>query len=74
VAVATTTAKTGARLSWSGRRLSVPAWVGTVPFFAYVAIFLLWPTGIVIVDALKNPKGAWAFSNITELGNPLVRG
>jgi putative spermidine/putrescine transport system permease protein len=73
VAVATTT-KTGARPSWSGRRPSVPAWAGTVPFFAYVGVFLLWPTGIVVVDALKNPNGAWAFSNISELGNPLVRG
>jgi putative spermidine/putrescine transport system permease protein len=73
VAVATTT-KTGARPARAGRRLSAPAWVGTVPFLGYVAIFLLWPTGIVVVDSLKNPNGAWAFSNITELGNPLVRG
>jgi len=37
-------------------------------------VFLLWPTGIVVVDSLKNPNGNWALSNITELGNPLVRG
>ena len=73
MAVATTT-ETGARPSWSGRRPSAPAWAGTVPFFAYVGVFLLWPTGIVVVDALKNPNGAWAFSNIGELGDPLVRG
>jgi putative spermidine/putrescine transport system permease protein len=73
VAVAATTT-TGARPSRAGRRLSAPAWVGTVPFLAYVAIFLLLPTGIVIVDALKNPNGSWAFSNVTELGNSLVRG
>jgi putative spermidine/putrescine transport system permease protein len=73
VAVAATT-KTGARPSRAGRRLSAPSWVGTVPFLAYVGIFLLWPTGIVVVDAFKNPNGAWAFSNFTELGNPLVRG
>ena len=73
MAVAATT-KTGARPSWAGRRPPTPAWVGTVPFFAYVGVFLLWPTGIVVVDALKNPNGAWAFSNISELGNPLVRG
>jgi putative spermidine/putrescine transport system permease protein len=73
VAVAATT-KTGARPSRAGRRLSAPAWVGTVPFLAYVAIFLLLPTGIVVVDALKNPNGTWAFSNVTELGNSLVRG
>ena len=73
MAVAATT-NTGARPSGAGRRLSAPAWVGTVPFLAYVAIFLLLPTGIVIVDALKNPNGSWAFSNVTELGNSLVRG
>jgi len=72
VTVAATT-KTGARPSWAGRRPPAPAWVGTVPFLAYVAIFLLWPTGIVVVDALKNPNGAWAFSNVSELGNPLIR-
>ena len=68
------TSETGARPSPAGRRLAAPAWVGTVPFLAYVAIFLLLPTGIVVVDSLKNPNGAWAFSNVTELGNPLVRG
>ena len=68
------TTKTGARPSWAGRRPSAPAWLGTVPFFVYVGVFLLWPTGIVVVDAFKNPNGAWAFSNFTELGNPLVRG
>jgi putative spermidine/putrescine transport system permease protein len=73
VAVAATTGS-GARSVRAGRRPSVPAWVGTIPFLAYVGIFLLWPTGIVVVDAFKNPNGAWAFANFTELGNPLVRG
>ena len=73
MAVAATT-ETGARPWWAGRRPPTPAWVGTIPFLAYVGVFLLWPTGIVVVDSLKNPNGAWAFSNISELGNPLVRG
>ncbi len=71
---AAATTETGARPARAGRRLSAPTWIGTVPFLAYVAIFLLLPTGIVVVDALKNPNGAWAFSNVTELGNSLVRG
>jgi putative spermidine/putrescine transport system permease protein len=76
VAVASTT-QTGARTaqpSRPGRRPSVPGWVGTVPFLAYVGIFLLWPTGIVVVDSLKNPNGNWALGNIAKLGDPLVRG
>jgi putative spermidine/putrescine transport system permease protein len=52
----------------------VPSWAGTVPFLAYVAVFLLWPTAIVVVDSFKNPAGGWAFANITKLGDPLVRG
>ena len=68
------TTETGARPARAGRRPSVPGWVGVVPFFAYVGVFLVLPTGIVITDALKNPSGAWQLSNITELGNPLVRG
>ena len=73
MAVAATT-ETGARPSPAGRRLSTPAWVGTVPFLGYVAVFLLWPTGIVVVNALKNPNGGWAFANISKVGDPLVRG
>ena len=71
---AATTTQTGARASRPGRRPSVPAWAGTVPFLAYVAVFLLWPTAIVVVDSLKNPNGGWAFANIAKLGDPLVRG
>jgi putative spermidine/putrescine transport system permease protein len=70
----TATTDTGARPARAGRRLSAPSWVGTVPFFAYVAVFLLWPTAIVVVDSLKNPNGGWAFANIAKLGDPLVRG
>ena len=70
---AAATTQTGARPARAGRRLSAPSWVGTVPFLAYVAVFLLWPTGIVVVDSFKNPAGGWAFSNITKLGDPLVR-
>ena len=71
---AAATTQTGARPSRAGRRLSAPSWVGTVPFLAYVAVFLLWPTAIVVVDSLKNPNGSWAFANISKLGDPLVRG
>ena len=73
MAVVTAT-ETGVRPSRAGRRPSIPGWVGTVPFLAYVGVFLLLPAGIVIVDALKNSSGGWQFSAITELGNPLVRG
>ena len=71
---AAATTETGARPARAGRRRPIPAVVGTFPFLGYIGVFLLWPTGIVVVDALKNPNGSWALSNLTELGNPLVRG
>jgi len=73
VAVAATT-RTDARPSWAGRRPSVPSWIGTVPFFGYVGIFLLLPTGIVVWDAFKNPAGKFTLSGLTALGNAQVRG
>ena len=73
MAVAATT-RTGARPSWAGRRPSVPSWIGTIPFFGYVGVFLLLPTGIVVWDAFKNPAGKFTLSGLTALGNAQVRG
>ena len=68
------TKRTGVRPSWAGRRPSVPSWIGTVPFFGYVGIFLLLPTGIVVWDAFKNTAGKFTLSGLTALGNAQVRG
>jgi putative spermidine/putrescine transport system permease protein len=73
VAVAATT-RTGVRPTRAGRRPSVPAWIGTVPFFGYVGIFLLLPTGIVVWDAFKDQTGKFTLSGLTALGNAQVRG
>jgi putative spermidine/putrescine transport system permease protein len=45
-----------------------------VPFLGYVAIFLLWPTGIVVFDAFKNQTGGFTWSGFTALGSADVRG
>ena len=71
---AAATNQAGARPSRTGRRPAVPGWVGTVPFLGYVGIFLLWPTGIVVVDALRSPAGKWQLSGLTALYSPAVRG
>ena len=73
MSVAATTT-TGARPTRAGRRLRVPAWLGTIPFLGYVAVFLLWPTGILVVDAFKNPSGTWNFGSLPTLWSPVVRG
>jgi putative spermidine/putrescine transport system permease protein len=63
----------GARPSRPGRRLPAPAWVGTVPFFGYVGIFLLLPTGIVLWNAFKNPNGQFQLAGLKALGDSAVR-
>ena len=72
--VAATTTEAGARPSRTRRRPSAPAWVGTVPFFAYVAVFLLLPTGIVIYNAFKSPTGQYQLAGLKALGSSQVRG
>jgi len=74
VTVAATTTEAGARPSRTRRRPSAPAWVGTVPFFAYVAVFLLLPTGIVIYNAFKSPTGQYQLAGLKALGSSQVRG
>ena len=37
-------------------------------------MFLLWPTGILVVDAFKNPSGTWNFGSLPTLWSPVVRG
>jgi putative spermidine/putrescine transport system permease protein len=46
------------------RRRPPVAWTGTVPFFAYAALFLLLPTGIVIWNAFRNSTGGFTVANL----------
>ena len=64
---ATTTTETGARPVRAGRRLRLPNWLGTAPFLAYVGIFLLLPTGIIVVNAFRSPSGALNLSSLKLL-------
>jgi len=64
----------GARPARAGRRqLAAPAWVGTVPFLAYVGVFLLLPTGIVVYNAFRNPNGQFQLAGLRALGSSAVR-
>ena len=38
-----------------------------LPFFAYISIFLLIPTGELIVGAFRTANGAFTFSNISDI-------
>lgn len=54
-----------------GRRLSLD-WVGTVPFFVYVALFLLLPTGIVAVGAFTDANNGFTLDNYAHLSRSYV--
>jgi putative spermidine/putrescine transport system permease protein len=70
---AAATATTGARPARAGRRRPL-AWAGTLPFLAYVGVFLLLPTGIVLWNAIRNPAGSSLdLAGLKTLGDPAVR-
>ncbi len=58
-----------------GRRASgrLAAVAPTVPFFVYVTIFLVLPTGVVVVGAFQDNDGALTMANLSLLGAPAVR-
>ena len=64
--VAPTTSTAGGRSSWSGRRPSA-AWLGVLPFLAYVGIFLLLPTVIVVVGAFGDTDNRPTLENVHAL-------
>ena len=55
-----------------GRRLSLD-WVGAVPFLAYVGLFLLLPTAIVVGGSFVGPNGL-TLSNLTAMNKPYIVG
>ncbi len=55
-----------ARPRKGGRRLPL-AWLGALPFLAYVGIFLILPTGIVVVGAFVGPKGGVTLENVKTI-------
>ncbi len=44
-----------------------------MPFLGYVGVFLLLPTGIVLVKAFENPSGALGLSSLKLLGSSATR-
>jgi putative spermidine/putrescine transport system permease protein len=54
-----------------GRRPS-PAWLGVAPFLAYVGVFLLLPTAIVVVGAFGDVDNRPTLENIRALGQEHV--
>ncbi len=48
------------------------AWLGLVPFAAYLALFLGLPTVIALSSGLFTKQGVFTWSNLTALGDPVI--
>ena len=64
--------ETARRPLGGGRRFSLE-WLGAVPFLAYVGLFLLLPTTIVIAGSLVGPDGL-TLSNLAAMNKPFIIG
>jgi putative spermidine/putrescine transport system permease protein len=61
----------GGRPSGGGRRLSW-AWLGALPFFGYVGLFLLLPTLVVVLGAFVDADGRPTTTNLSALTEDFV--
>ena len=55
----------------AGRRVPL-SWLGVVPFFVYVGLFLVLPTGIVAFQAFFNAAGQPTLENVNALTSSVV--
>lgn len=54
------------------RSVPSPAWLGLVPFAAYVVLFLAVPTVLAIGSGFFTEDGSFTWTNISALGDPVV--
>jgi putative spermidine/putrescine transport system permease protein len=66
-----TDAVTGGHPTRGGRRFTL-SWLGAVPFLGYVALFLLLPTLIVLIEAFGDASGRPTLANVQELTQEYV--
>lgn len=70
---ATASAPSTAGPSHTARRSAMPlAWLGLVPFAAYVLLFLAVPTILAIGSGFFTEDGAFTWTNVTALADPVV--
>jgi len=54
------------------KRLRGAALLGTLPFFAYVTIFLIIPTLVVVIGAFAGDEGGVSLDNLKALGDAYI--
>jgi putative spermidine/putrescine transport system permease protein len=64
-------ALTAAARPSGGRRFPL-AWIGAVPFLAYVGLFLLLPTAIIVVGSFFTKDGTFTLVNFSDINKPYI--
>ena len=52
--------------------MKLPGWVGVVPFLLFAFLFLLLPSGVLLVGAFFDKTGAFTLQNLIDLGRPRI--
>jgi putative spermidine/putrescine transport system permease protein len=64
----------GSRIATLPARRKLPLhWLGVLPFFVFVAMFLIMPTLQIVVGAFQTPQGGFTFDNIRGLNTEIIR-
>ncbi len=48
------------------------AWVGIVPFFVFALMFLILPTGLLVVGGFQDSQGHFTLGNLLDLFQPTI--
>ena len=62
------------RVNGPGRASQFLAWIGVVPFFTFALLFLILPTGFLMVGAFQDPQGHFTLGNFRDLLQPTRAG
>ncbi|MFK4759988.1 ABC transporter permease [Microbacterium sp. ZW T5_45] len=54
------------------RPAASPAWLGLVPFAAYIVLFLAVPTVLAIGSGFFTKDGSFTWTNVAALGDPVI--
>jgi putative spermidine/putrescine transport system permease protein len=60
------------RVDGPGRASQFLAWIGVVPFFTFALLFLILPTGFLMVGAFQDSQGHFTLANFRDLLQPTV--
>lgn len=49
-------------------------WLGTLPYFAFTALFMIVPISYIVLGAFQTGDGSFTLQNIADLGSPNIAG